>query len=194
MRLPIMNKDVRFEIRPANVIARREVSGVGCKGDKAPIGGKRRSAITASIPLFARGRDADAGGSMQLAVMHEHIVPVVGIARNEIAGEGGKGDVASIRGKHCFTGVSSVRLLAVGIDADAGGLVRQPIVHEHIAPVVGIAGNEIAHVGRVGHKAAVGRKRRSAKTVSFPLFARGRDADADGLTRDPVVNKDVTRS
>jgi hypothetical protein len=95
---------------------------------------------------------------MQLTIVHEDIEGAVGVARDQVVRGRMEGDEAAIRGQRDF-GRQPVRLVAVVIDADARGLVGDPIVNQDIAGLVEVPGDEVVGVGDERDPAPVRRKR-----------------------------------
>ena len=88
--------------------------------------------------------------------MHENIGNPVGVARGEVGGGGGEGDVAAIGTERGRAAVTTRGLSATGSNADAGGGATRAVTQEDVAHGVGIAGDEVGGVGGEGDVTTVG--------------------------------------
>src|SRR5262249_46227475 len=74
-----------------------QIRGVGLEGDEAPVGGDRLAAA-AAVCLVPGGVDTHPLGHARREVVNEGIRAAVGVAADQVRGEGGEGDEAAVGG------------------------------------------------------------------------------------------------
>src|SRR5262249_30197675 len=130
-------------------------------------------------------------GRSALAVVHERVGELVGVAGDEVAGGADEADEAPV-GADRRAGAVAVPLTAGGVDAHALGRAGRAVADEDVLVAVRVAGDEVGRGAREGDEVAVGGERRPVgRGVGVGAGAGGVDADALGRAGLAVMDEDV---
>ena len=178
-----MDKDVFTAIG----VAADKVAGSGSEDDKMAVA--TDAGVTAgAIPLVAAAVYRDATGRSRLPVVDKDVPSVIGVAANEVAGSGEKGNKTAVSANAGVIAVA-VPLLAAAAHRDAADRACLQIFDKDVGLAIGIAADEVAGIGAEGDKMAV-----AAHAGRIEVGTRNADTvggDMAGCTRFSVVDKDV---
>ena len=136
--------------------------------------------------------DAHTGGQTRPPIVHEDVVPAIGVARDQIGGLAEEGHVPPVRGDLVAVRVV-VSLVPRRIHAHSSGQPRPPVAHEGVHDAVGVARHQVGGHALERHVAAVPGDRGAVGAV-VRLAAARIDAHARGPARVAIVHEDVLSS
>ena len=175
-----MDKDAAVRIRDEVVGARLE------RGDETIVRNRRPLAL--GIPLLTGRADAHAHDRSGLAVAHEDIAAVIGVAWDEIRREREESDEAPIRGDIGMLAEQVCRL-AGARRAHALEGARHAILHEDVRLMISIP-DQVARVRLKRHKTAI-QADAWVNAGAITGFARCVFSDALDRSRYPVTQVDL---
>ena len=156
VRLQIAHEDVALAV----VVVRGQVARAGLEGDIAAVRGhgcEGRLAV-ASVAAIRGALAADQHGRGGDRVPHENVDVSVVVARAQVVGVGGEGDVAPVGGDGVCLGelIAARATFRRAAAADQGERAGQGVAQENVAECVVVLAAQVVGIRLEGHVAAVG--------------------------------------